>query len=134
MAESGEILYIGRSQNMRHRWISHHRHSQVAEFDGAKIAWIEISDCSLLPEIEFALIEYFRPPLNRSPGLAPLPESDTSGYQVAALRKRRNLTQRQVAEVLGVTDQAISNWERGRVDFRMTATQWVKLLQLLDCT
>ena len=35
------------------------------------------------------------------------------GRQIAQLRKERNMTQRQLAEQLHVTDKAISKWERG---------------------
>ena len=59
---SGAIQYIGRSLNLRHRWESH---SKLRYFDlDSHIAWIEISDPKLLPEIESALIQWFRPPLN----------------------------------------------------------------------
>ncbi len=50
------------------------------------------------------------------------------------LRKNRNLTQRQVAEAVGVTDQAISNWERGKTELRLTAVQWVNLMEVLQCS
>ena len=36
------------------------------------------------------------------------------GNFISFLRKEKNLTQRQLADVLGVTDRAISKWENGR--------------------
>lgn len=50
------------------------------------------------------------------------------------LRQRYNLTQRQVAEKLGVTDQTVSNWERRHVDPKLTHAQWESLCQLLSCS
>ncbi|PSB28674.1 helix-turn-helix transcriptional regulator [Chlorogloea sp. CCALA 695] len=50
------------------------------------------------------------------------------------LRQRYNLTQRQVAEVLGVTEQTVSNWERRQVDPKLTYAQWKCLCQLLRCS
>ncbi len=50
------------------------------------------------------------------------------------LRQRYNLTQRQVAEKLGVTDQTVSNWERRHVDPKLTHAQWKSLCQLLSCS
>lgn len=35
------------------------------------------------------------------------------GRFIAERRKRKNMTQMQLAEKLGVTDRAISKWERG---------------------
>lgn len=40
-------------------------------------------------------------------------EPQSIGGFIAALRKERHLTQRQLAEVLHITDKAVSKWERG---------------------
>ena len=58
----------------------------------------------------------------------------SSGENLVRLRKSRNLTQRRVAEAIGVTDQAISNWERGKTELRLTAVQWVNLINILQCS
>lgn len=36
----------------------------------------------------------------------------TFGTMIATLRKEKNLTQAEVAEMMGVTDKAVSKWER----------------------
>ena len=36
-----------------------------------------------------------------------------TGEQIAAARRAKGLTQKQLADALGVTDKAVSNWERG---------------------
>ena len=36
------------------------------------------------------------------------------GKFIAECRKRANLTQMQLAEKLGITDRAVSKWERGK--------------------
>lgn len=35
------------------------------------------------------------------------------GLVIKTLRKKRGLTQQQLAEKLGITDKAVSKWERG---------------------
>jgi transcriptional regulator with XRE-family HTH domain len=46
------------------------------------------------------------------------------------LRESLGLTQRQIAEVVGVTDQTVSNWERGVNLPRLTPMQTAKLCQI----
>jgi len=52
--------------------------------------------------------------------------------RVAKLRKRLNLTQRQLAEMAGVTETTIRNWENNR-----TGVEWfertAKLCRALQC-
>jgi excinuclease UvrABC nuclease subunit len=57
-------LYIGRSNNIKSRWIGHHRLSELRNISGINIAWLEISDPVLLSDTEAALIEWFNPVLN----------------------------------------------------------------------
>ena len=69
------VQYIGQSINIRNRWLNHHRQSELDAVGNVSIAYLEISEPLLLSEIEWALIEYFNPPLNRSrrrsPGVQP---------------------------------------------------------------
>lgn len=37
----------------------------------------------------------------------------TMGEIIATLRKEKNMTQFQLSEQMGVTDKAVSKWERG---------------------
>jgi len=60
---SGDVQYIGRSVNLQQRWIQHHRRQYLDA--NSNIAWLEISNIGLLSQIETALIEWFKPPLNR---------------------------------------------------------------------
>ncbi|MBQ8309942.1 MAG: helix-turn-helix transcriptional regulator [Clostridia bacterium] len=39
-------------------------------------------------------------------------EKQTFGIKIAALRKERGMTQAELAEKMGVTDKAVSKWER----------------------
>ena len=40
-------------------------------------------------------------------------EKETLGAFVCELRKEKQMTQKEMAEKLGITDKAISKWERG---------------------
>lgn len=58
------IQYIGQSMNIRNRLRTHNRKQQLSELSGVRIAYLEVSDTSLLNDIEQALIDYFDPFLN----------------------------------------------------------------------
>ncbi len=40
----------------------------------------------------------------------------TLGEKIAGLRQEKNMTQQAFADVMGVTRQAISNWERNKTE------------------
>ncbi|MCU0569243.1 MAG: helix-turn-helix domain-containing protein [Oculatellaceae cyanobacterium Prado106] len=52
--------------------------------------------------------------------------------KIAGLRERAGLTQRELSQVIGVTETTIANWERGR-----SGLEWIdrliKLCKTLDC-
>jgi transcriptional regulator with XRE-family HTH domain len=54
--------------------------------------------------------------------------------RIVSLRKQRNLSQRDIAQALGITDQTVSNWEQGRSEPRLTIRQVVLLCRILDCS
>lgn len=58
----------------------------------------------------------------------------TAGEQIMKLRQRAGLTQRQVADALGKTDQTISNWENGARAARLTPRETLILCRVLQCT
>jgi DNA-binding XRE family transcriptional regulator len=57
-----------------------------------------------------------------------------SGRELMRLRKRLGLTQKQVADAVGVTDQSVSNWEAGRFEPRLTISQMQALCRVLQCS
>lgn len=69
--EAKKIRYIGLSKNLKHRWRYHHKLESLAKIPGIKIAYLAVSDSSLLGEIEVALINHFRPDLNKTQGGEP---------------------------------------------------------------
>ena len=50
------------------------------------------------------------------------------------LRRDRGLTQKQVADALGITVQTVSNWEVGRAEPKLTIRQFKLLLEVLHCS
>ncbi len=50
------------------------------------------------------------------------------------LRVQRFMTQKQLAEALGVTETTIRNWEAGRSVPKLTPVQYKKLLEVLKIT
>ncbi|MDJ0716911.1 MAG: GIY-YIG nuclease family protein [Prochloraceae cyanobacterium] len=60
----GIVQYIGKANNLKNRWNNHHRENQLKGLNDIKIAYLEVSDPSLLTEIEKSLINRFKPGLN----------------------------------------------------------------------
>ncbi len=48
------------------------------------------------------------------------------------LREKLNLSQRQIADRLKITDQTVSNWETGATHPRLTPKQTLELCKLLQ--
>ncbi|HAX75026.1 MAG TPA: XRE family transcriptional regulator [Cyanobacteria bacterium UBA11372] len=48
------------------------------------------------------------------------------------LRKLRHLTQKELADALGVTENTVANWERGRAIPKLTPSQFKTLVQMLQ--
>ena len=128
-----QIQYIGRSIDPKLRWSGHHRYEQLAAIERVRIAYLFVDSPELLPGIEAALIDWFDPPLNVM-GRRDLNQvaTDKRVSRIAELRDKTGLTQRQLADLVGVTESTISNWENGRnlVWFERVT----KLCKTLDCT
>lgn len=65
-----QILYIGRSRNLRARWRSHHRLIDINRHDGARIYWLRVDDefdDDALSAVELWCISHFRPRYNNAP-------------------------------------------------------------------
>lgn len=61
----GVVQYIGRTNNLRQRWKSHHQLQNLEPLEEIKIAWLCVTEPSLLGAIEEACIDWFKPALNR---------------------------------------------------------------------
>lgn len=64
LSKENEVLYIGLANDLSARWATHNRLQQLRAIGDIRICWLEVSDKSILPEIEKALIDYFQPELN----------------------------------------------------------------------
>ncbi|NER85061.1 MAG: helix-turn-helix transcriptional regulator [Leptolyngbya sp. SIO1D8] len=54
--------------------------------------------------------------------------------EFVSLRLKAGLTQRSIADALGVTEQAVRNWERGKNEPRFTIQQMKLLCRMLGLT
>lgn len=62
-----EVLYIGKTTNLQHRWLNHHRINQFRSYDGLVVAWIPLEGIEErdLIQLEEDCIKQFKPLLNR---------------------------------------------------------------------
>lgn len=115
-----DIQYIGRSVNAQQRWMQHHRYAQLNLIGGVRIAYLQV-DADLLTEVELALIEWFKPPLNRSRvssrpvirGMEATKHKVITGvsrvtWKLREVLARRRITNKALAEKMGVHPTNIS--------------------------
>ena len=62
--QDNQILYIGRANNLRKRWISHHILRNYILPGSTKIAWYEAKPNWSLEKMEKSLIEFYKPAIN----------------------------------------------------------------------
>lgn len=111
------IQYIGRTQNLRQRWMGHHCQHRLTGMGGVRIAYLSVN-VELLDSVEAALIEWFCPPLNKI-GIASNPkksrqrgirirqireiEVEGLGARIKAARLDSRKSLRQITEEVGVS-------------------------------
>lgn len=71
---NGDMLYIGQSLSIARRWVSHSHHKKLRLLGARRIAWLTVSDPSLLLQVERACIEHFQPSVNGKLGRPPVDE------------------------------------------------------------
>lgn len=130
--QGDHVLYVGQAVNLANRWKQHHHYLALKSMEDVCIAWVEISDSSLLLEIELALIEWFKPVLNKSINAS---SKRTSMYvkrekvdsmvvtvkvdaenlhqRIQKIRKERGLSQERLAFLSGMTIGNLQKIEQG---------------------
>lgn len=91
-----------------------------------------MSNRQLLSAIENALICWFNPVLNETNKQSP--EKTTQEGFFYRLRISAGLSQVELANTIGVTDQTISNWERGIHIPKLTPRQMANLCKAMNRT
>jgi len=105
----GIVQYVGQSISLKQRWSGHNRLDELTVLQDIQISWIEC-DTALLPDIEAALLDYFKPPLNNKPqkreGVAkiimayPVPQL---GKQLRQFRDEKGMAPAEVAYKAGIS-------------------------------
>ena len=108
----GTVQYIGRSVNPAQRWVQHHRHDQLNEIGGVKIAYLFIDSPDLLPSIEEALIDWFAPLLNATPILRTVNAEMSVKILLKQVRELRDLSINELARATGLSPQYLGKLER----------------------
>lgn len=128
---TGEVLYVGQSTNLNKRWLSHHRQAELEKIEGVRIAWIEVTDTTLLMSIESALIKHFEPYFNQRRGIRVTENFDSP---MKKLRFKVNLRTVDVACKINVAESTVRNWEAGCIVPNLKLSQFFELLRLYKCT
>ncbi|BAS55314.1 XRE family transcriptional regulator [Leptolyngbya boryana NIES-2135] len=129
------VQYIGRASNLRHRWQQHHRFDQLNQSSGSRIAYLSVSDSSLLPEVEKALIGHFSPPLNgasiESKGFTTVYK--TVEIEVPELGKRiraaRKADGRAVTQIAAAAGMSVQNWYRIEDERQSLSVETLRLIE-----
>jgi hypothetical protein len=62
---SNNVLYIGLARNPKSRWNGHQCYDTLNKLGGVRIAFLHVDSLKLLYSLEYVLISWFKPPLNR---------------------------------------------------------------------
>lgn len=137
LSESDEVLYIGKTTNLRQRWMAHHRYAELEEIGNIHLAWLQCS-ANDLEILEDKLIKILEPLLNgkrtKVYSSLPLPEGLSFHSWFFLRRRQLNFSQDDIATALGVSGQTVSNWERSRSIPTLTIDQIKTLCKILNCT
>ena len=113
----GQVRYIGRSINIRQRWVGHHRWSELKNIDSGTIAWLEVnSSPEIRAQIEVALIDWFNPPFNAP--ITVVVETSDPRLQIFARAFKEvmfqyKLSAVELANASGVSTSQISRFRKG---------------------
>lgn len=110
-----QVQYIGRSVNIRRRWAGHHRRAELENI-GTTIAWLEILAKSKRADIETALIDLYKPPLNRTYKIPTKKSCSKSTKFSKAFKEvmfRYKLSGAELAHISGLSTAQISRFRNG---------------------
>lgn len=118
---AGDVLYVGQSEDLNGGWKNDQKLSSLIGEPGLSLSYLEVPADSLYA-VEKALISVFSPPLN----------DQKPAKGLSAVRRRAGLTQKELAERVGVTETTIRNWENNR-----SGAEWfdrvARLCETLQC-
>ncbi len=120
------VMYVGRSENIRSRWLNHHLCLDLERIGSVSVAWIKVDGNLERYVVEAILINWFKPSFNKSPGVINKP--------LAQLRIKAGLRAVDVGYELGINESTIRNWEKGRTIPTITFAQIDKLMELYNCS
>jgi putative transcriptional regulator len=129
------IQYIGRSQNLHRRWQNHHLDLEFGALEEVRIAWLAISDPTLLIPIESALISYFCPQLNKALVKRDQEIGKSSiKWRLAALMADRGINYKQMAELTGLHEGTVSKHKNSYImPERLERETLVRYCLALNC-
>ncbi|MCP6763278.1 MAG: helix-turn-helix domain-containing protein [Fischerella sp. CENA71] len=125
-------LYIGKSIDIRQRWNTHHRLSQLKDIPGVTIAWIDIHDLTLLDSIENTFIDWFKPPLNGEKFRFSSSTVRQVKFVLKEVRKTKGWSQEYLAQKTGISLSYIQKIEQNKV-VQIALDYLDKLCHALDC-
>jgi len=122
---NGTVQYIGKALNPRSRWSSNnHHHYQDLRSDSC-IAWLEVSDPDLSAEIEEALIDWFKPPLNiHNNRILKIPNSIETKQIIRGARKTLSIQEEDL--------EALKRLKRGKESLAVTLHRIVDNAEMYD--
>ena len=82
----GEVLYIGKAENLKKRWGQHHRKAQLMSLgEDVTLYWMQCDQADL-DSTERAMITHLRPVLNYKDRPAPEPSVEKKSRGLQAIR------------------------------------------------
>jgi DNA-binding XRE family transcriptional regulator len=112
LTSDGTVLYVGQTESLSRRWLSHSKKEDLASVGCSKIAWMKSEGD--IKTLESAFVKRFRPSLNKGEKQSKRQVGMILGTVIQKYRVASDLTLRDISKEIGIGAATLMRLEQGR--------------------